>query len=222
MKQQTLFSAVGARSLFVLSALILAAPILGAPALSAPSKEAPKREGFNEPFVLSNLRHVKVVVGTLDAYATEHGASADHIKQILTDGLAPTHITMVDGDGDGGKAGASGSSKDCGPSDTPLMYLKLKTSPDDGGAKGASCSVSLALVEKARIARNKKDLMVSVWRDESVGRLGDNVKEGIDKQVEGVLKSFHRDYLLANSADSSKDVPEETHGKPNKKHKAPR
>jgi hypothetical protein len=208
---------VGARSLFVLSAMILAAPALGAPA-----KEAPKREGFNEPFVLANLKHVKVVVAKLDAYATDHGASADHIKQILTDGLAPTHMTLVDSDGDGGKAGASSSSKDCGPSDTPLMYLKLRTTPDEGGSKGASCSVSLALVEKAKIARNKKDLMVSVWRDETVCRLGDNVKEGIDQQVEGVLKNFHRDYMLANSADSSKDVPEETHGKPSKKHKAPR
>jgi hypothetical protein len=193
--------------------------ILSAPALAAPAKEAPKREGFNEPFILANLKHIKVVVGKLDTCATEHGANAEHISQLLKEGLAPTHITVTEGESDGGKGGAGGDSKGCGPSDTPLMYLKLKVLPDEGNAKSASCSVSLALVEKAKIARNKKDLMVSVWREESVGRLGDNASAAIDQQVESVLKDFHRDYLLANSADTSKDLPEEVHGKPSKKHK---
>ncbi len=73
----------------------------------------------------------------------------DNVKRILTDGLAPTHISIADSD--------AGNSKDCGPSDTPLLYLKVKVIPDGGASKGAACSVSLALVEKAKITRNKKD-----------------------------------------------------------------
>ncbi|MBU6454163.1 MAG: hypothetical protein KGS72_20450 [Cyanobacteria bacterium REEB67] len=190
-------------------------------AQAAPTKENPKREGFNEPFILAGLKHLKLYVGKLDAYATEHGESEEHLKQLLTERLSPCHITMVEGEADcGGKSDKSGKSSGCGPSDTPLMYLKVKVIPDEGGSKGAAYSVSLALVEKARISRNKKELMVSVWTKESVGRLGDNAKETIDQQVESVLKDFHRDYLLANSADSSKDVPSDETGKTKGKHKS--
>jgi len=61
--------------------------------------------------------------------------------------------------------------------------------------------------------------MVSVWTKEVVGRLTEKTKDTIDQQVESVLKDFHRDYMLANSADSSKDVPEEAATKATKKHK---
>jgi hypothetical protein len=217
LKQQNIESLIRAGLLPALSTLILATTVQ-----SVAAKESPKREGFNEPFILAHLKQLKVVVGKLDPYATEHGASADHIKQLLTDGLAPMHLTLVDGDAAGAKAGADSGSKGCGPSDTPLLYLKVKVIPDSAGAKSAACSVSLALVEKAKIKRNNKDLMVSTWTDENVGRLGETVKEAIDQQVGGVIKDFHRDYMLANSADSSKDLPEETHGKASKKHKSPR
>ncbi len=218
MKRQYIVAAVGAGALCALYSMT---PNLtwSAPALAAPAKDAPKREGFNEPFVLAHLRQVKVVVGKLDAYATEHGASTAHITQLLKDTLAPTHIALSESDSDSGKSGAGADSKSCGPSDTPLMYLKVKVLGDEGGAKGATCSVSLSLVEKAKIARNKKDLMVSVWREDSVGHIADNLSAGIDSQVESVLKDFHRDYMLANSADSSKDLPEEDHNKSGKKHK---
>jgi len=215
LKLKNVGGAIKDSSLFVLSTLILVATVQ-----SAAAKESPKREGFNDPFILASLKHVKVVVATLDPYATSHGESEDHIRHLLIDGLAPS-ITMVEGD-DTSAAGTPGKAKDCGPSDTPLIYLKVKVIPDGGASKGAACSVSLALVEKAKISRNKKDLMVSVWTEETVGRIGDNVKEAIDQQVEGVLKDFHRDYLLANSADSTRDVPEENHGKQSKKHKAPK
>jgi hypothetical protein len=217
LKQQNIADTLRAGSLLILSTLILSTTVQPAAA-----KNSPKREGFNEPFILAGLKNLKVVVAKLDPYATDHGESVDHIKHLLSEGLAPTHITIVDGDADSNEATAASNSKSCGPSDTPLMYLKVKVIPDAGSSKGAAYSVSLALVEKAKITRNKKDLMVSVWTTETVGRLGENVKEAIDQQVEGVFKDFHRDYLLANSADSSKDVPEEEHGKTNKKIKAPR
>lgn len=209
MKKQYIAAAFKAGSRLAM-ATVLASTIVQV----ASAHDSPKREGFNEPFILSHLKQLKIVVGKLDAYATEHGESEDNVKRILTDGLAPTHISITDS--------AAGNSKECGPSDTPLLYLKVKVIPDGGASKGAACSVSLALVEKAKITRNKRDLMVSVWTGESVGRLGDNVKETIDQQVEGVFKDFHRDYLLANSADSSKDVPDDSMGKSNKKHKAPK
>jgi hypothetical protein len=217
LKQQKIGGAITAGSLFVLSALLLSTTVSPASA-----HDGPKREGFNEPFILSHLKQLKVVVGKLDAYATENGESEDHLKQLLNERLAPTHITLVEGDTDGGKGGASSASKDCGPSDTPLLYLKVRVIPDGAGSKNAACNVSLALVEKAKITRNKKDLMVSVWTEENSGRITGSAKEAIDQQVEGVFKDFHRDYMLANSADSSKDVPEETHGKAAKKHKAPK
>jgi hypothetical protein len=222
LKQQSIGGAVKAGSLFVLSTFVLSTTALSTTVQSAAAKESPKREGFNDPMILSGLKHLKVLVAKLDPYATEHGESEDHIKQLLTEGLAPTHIAIDDGDSDSSKSGAANNSKDCGPSDTPLMYLKVKVIPDGGASKGAAFSVSLALVEKAKLTRNQKNLMVSSWTKETVGRLGDNVKEAIDQQVGGVLKDFHRDYLLANSADSSKDLPEENHGKTSKKHKSPR
>lgn len=186
--------------------------ILSAATQAANAADSPKREGFNEPFVLSHLKHMRVVIGKLDAATTERGETEEHIKQLVTEGLAPTHITMTAGeDCCGGAASGKdkGKSSGCGPTDEPLAYLKVRVIPDDGGSKGAAYSVSFALVEKAKIARNKKDLMVSVWTKENVGRLGENGKETIDKQVESVLKDFHRDYLLANSADRSADVPDE-------------
>jgi len=188
--------------------------IFNAATSSAGAAEHPKREGFNEPFVLSHLKHMRVVIGKLDAAATARGESEDHLRHLVTEGLAPTHITMTAGDdccgadekgGDKGK----GKSAGCGPTNEPLAYLKVRVIPDGTDAKGAAYSVSFALVEKAKIARNGKDLMVSVWTKENVGRLGEDGKGTLDKEVEGVLKDFHRDYLMANSSDSAHDVPDE-------------
>jgi len=182
----------------------------------ASAAEHPKREGFNEPFVLSHLKHMRVVIGKLDAAATARGESEDHLRHLVSEGLAPTHITMTAGDdccgaddGKGGdKAGAKSKSAGCGPTNEPLAYLKVRVIPDGADSKGAAYSVSFALVEKAKIARNSKDLMVSVWTKENVGRLGEDSKGTLDKEVESVLKDFHRDYLMANSSDSSQDVPD--------------
>jgi len=188
----------------------------------ASAAEHPKREGFNETFVLSHLKHMHVVIGKLDAAATARGESEEHLRHLVTEGLAPTHITMTAGDdccGSDDKSGGKsndksgdknkGKSAGCGPTNEPLAYLKVRVIPDGADSKGAAYSVSFALVEKAKIARNSKDLMVSVWTKENVGRLGDDGKGTLDKEVEGVLKDFHRDYLMANSSDSAHDVPDE-------------
>jgi len=189
------------------------------PLASAQAAEGSKREGFNEPFVLAGLKELKVVVGKLDAFATAGGESEEHIRHLITESLAPAHITLLEGEADCVAGKGDTKSQGCGPTDTPLLYTKVRVIPDGGASKGAAYSVSLALVEKAKIARNKKDLMVSVWTKEVVGRLTEKTKDTIDQQVESVLKDFHRDYMLANSADSSKDVPEEAATKATKKHK---
>jgi hypothetical protein len=190
--------------------------------LAAQAEESVKgkvREGFNQPMVLSHLSTVKLVVGDLDKFSTDHGVSKEHLEALLKDELVPTHATICDttnccqppskagGKAASGKAGeskassASSKAAGCNADSTPLVYLKVRTVPEGEGAKTAVFNVNLSLVEKVRVPRNKQELMVAVWTRESAGRVQANVQDEIDSQVKDVMKDFRRDYSLANSAD---------------------
>lgn len=163
------------------------------------------KEGFNEPLILSGLKNLKVSVGEIDSYLAERGLSKDNLEELVSDGLSLTHITIC-GEEDccsknGGKA--------CTPDGAAILYLKVKSQPDKDSDKGASCMVSLSLVEKAKVARAKKDLMVPVWSADRVASTGSDVKDKVKDEVKSLMCEFLRDYRLANSADlSHPDIPD--------------
>ncbi|MBP9093341.1 hypothetical protein KBI23_20135 [bacterium] len=161
------------------------------------------REGFNQPLILSGLKQMKLVIGELDQFSIDHGINKEKIRHLMVDELVPTHVTIC-GD-DNCCAGASGKSNskshDCETSNTPILYLKLKTVADSANANTATFSINMALVEKVKVARNKQELMVAVWSKDAAGSSQSNMQAQVDSQLKEVVKHFRRDFALANSAD---------------------
>lgn len=192
--------------------IVLALSLLAAASFSfgpgqAEEKSPPKvREGFNQPLVLSHLSSLKVVVADLDKFSTDHGVTREHLEALLKDELVPTHATICNEDQSCCKQAKEQAKGDksgkCNPDTMPLVYLKVRSFPEQeaGGAK-ALFHVNLSLVEKARVARNKQELMVAVWSREATGRVESNMQGEVDNQVKDVMKDFRRDWSLANSAD---------------------
>lgn len=171
------------------------------PAATTPAR---LQEGFNEPLVLSGLKILKIAVGELDPYLLEQGLAKDKLEEYVTEGLSPTHITICGEEDCCSKNGGKG----CNPDNTAILYLKIKSHKDKNSSKGTAYAVALNLVEKARIARAKKDLMVSVWSAQSVASTEDDIKGEVKDEIQSLMGQFLRDYRLANSADLNHiDIP---------------
>lgn len=151
--------------------------------------KAKAKEGFNQTFALTNLKALKVYVGKLDDECTGLGLSQEKLEHTISDALVPCHLKIV-----------TAASKGCEPSNDPVLYLKLKSDKSDDRL---AYSLNLSLVEKLKLQRNKQDLMAPVWTNDCLGvSKSVDAQQKIESSLQDLLKTFTRDYSLANSQDS--------------------
>ncbi len=187
-----------------LSIVLVAAPAFAESVKDRADKpsQSGAREGFNQPLVLSHLKTMKIIVGEIDKTALDHGVTKEHLKKLLADELASTHVTICGDEADCCKG--EDKSGGCQPGTVPLFYLKLKSvkpSQSQSHVHSGTFVVKAALVEKVEVKRNQKDVMVAVWSEDCATSTGKNMKEAIDEQVRFIAREFRRDYSLANSGD---------------------
>ena len=168
---------------------------------SKDTSSAKTREGFNQPLILSGLKQMKLVIGELDQFSTDHGVTKEKMRHLMVDELVPTHITIC---GDGNCCAGADKSKGCETSATPILYLKLKTVADSASPNTATFTINMSLVEKVKVARNKQEVLVAVWSKNTANTAGSsqsNFQAEVDGQLKEVVKHFRSDFALANSAD---------------------
>lgn len=156
------------------------------------------REGFNQPLILSGIKTIKIAVGELDSYMQQQGATKEHLKEKLKEGLSTTHATITE---DAAACCKDKNAKAGKEDSAPILYLKVRSS--EATPNPGVYSINVSLVEKSKITRNHKEIMAAVWSRDLVSKVGADTKSELDNNLDLILKDFRRDYQLANSADIS-------------------